>query len=390
MGPVSPQDEEAGPWLFMVYLDAANNLESAGIQDLHEILEGIKGAKDIKVIVLMDRIDGYSTEDGDWKDTRLFYFDGNTTQITRIAGMGLGSSGDGDELNMGDPATLQAFITFCKTTYPDQKKYLLDIWNHGGGWKNPEDENFNDIRKPICWDDESGHDTLYMKEFRDAIVGANVQFDIIYMDACLMQMVEVAYEIKNYCHYLVASEETVPGNGGDYVDILTKYKNIYNQGTHTPYRFSYEIISSYRNQYYSTGDTTLSSIDLTELNSLISALDTFGQNLMNVNSDTLKNIRNETKNFTYEDQADLYHFAQLCNQNISGGVPGASSVMNAIDKLMVKEYHYSGLPNCHGIAIYLPKDTSKVDAGYYNNSYDLQFTDSDNKWIDFIKWWDGK
>ncbi len=108
------------------------------------------------------------------------------------------------------------------TTYPAEK-YLLDIWNHGGGWRDPdENEELNDIRKPICWDDESDvggqHDTLYMNEVQQAIKNAlssagKAKIDIIYMDACLMQMVEVAYEMKNYCTYLVASEETVPGIG---------------------------------------------------------------------------------------------------------------------------------------------------------------------------------
>ncbi len=230
-----------------------------------------------------------------------------------------------------------------------------------------------------------------------ASMGGKSKLDVVYMDACLMQMVEVAYELRDECRYLVASEETVPGNGGDYVDIFNRYKTIYGQGEHTPYRFSYEIVSSYRQQYSSTGDTTLSSLDLAQLSPLLNALDTFAPNLKNIGASKLKDIRSKTKHFAYPDQADLYHFAQLCNNDISGGVTGASGVMDAINSLMVKEYHHSSLPNCHGIAIYFPVDPSKTDPFYWDNddyidthdgnSVNLDFDNSGNKWVEFIQWW---
>ncbi len=137
-----------------------------------------------------------------------------------------------------------------------------------------------------------------------------------------------------------------------------------------------------------------------KLSPLLNALDTFVPNLMNINSSQLKDIRNQTKGFAYPDQADLYHFAELCESEISGGVTGASEVMEAINSLMAKEYHHSSLPNCHGIAIYFPKDPSKTDSYYWdndgyidthdNNSVDLDFDDSGSKWIEFIQWWAGQ
>ncbi|MBU1076433.1 MAG: hypothetical protein KKH98_04025 [Spirochaetes bacterium] len=408
MGPTNPDDENAGPWLFMVYLDAANNLEAAGVADLNEMAAGITGALDIKIVVLLDRVDGFSTADGDWKDTRLFYIDkDNTTPVRKAAlinGVNITASGASGELNMGDQNTLKDFIKYCITTYPAQK-YLLDIWNHGGGWRSPEEEeDLNNIRKPICWDDESTvggqHDTLFMNEvqqaIKDALNATGVpRLDIIYMDACLMQMIEVCYEMQDQCQYLVASEETVPGNGGDYVDILARFKDIQSQGKHTPYRFAYEIVASYRNQYYSTGDTTLSAVDMSKVGGLISALNTFGQDLKTKNPSTLETIRNKTKDFTYPDQADLYHFAQLCLTDVPGGVAGASEVTTAIANMMVKEYHHNDLGNCHGMSIYFPKDKSKTDSFYWNNNItlydgsngDLDFDNFDNKWVQFIQWW---
>ncbi len=410
MGPTDPDDEGTGKWLFMVYLDGANNLESAAVSDLNEMVQGAQNAEDIEIIVLIDRIDGFSTADGDWKDTRLYRINknGKTRIAATIAGKTITASGASDDCNMGKGQTLEDFIKWCianNTIGAD--KFVLDIWNHGGGWRTPEEEeNLNDIRKPICWDDEevigNQHDTLFMNEVQQAIKSAlsssgMSKFNIIYMDACLMQLVEVCYELKNYCRYLIASEETVPGTGGDYTDIFNRYKEIYSQGKHTPFRFSYEIVSSYRNQYSTQDQTTLSSVDLIKIGNLVSALQTFGANLKNVNSGTLKTIRNNTHNFADVNQADLYHFAQLCNSDISGGVTGASSVMEAINAMMVKEYHYIGLGNCHGMSIYFPKNPSDTDPFYWNNNvllYDgsngnLDFDDipGGNKWVEFITWW---
>jgi len=408
MEPEVPASEEAGPWLFMVYLDAANNLESAGLQDLHEMEQGISGAEEITIIVLMDRMPGFSTADGDWTDTRLFLIDKNNTKAKRIAGIingaNITSTGTSGEVDMGNKWSLLNFIEYCITNYatPDTK-LLLDIWNHGGGYRDSStEENLKDIRKPICWDDEQSHNTLYMNEVQEAINGALLstsrdKIDIVYMDACLMQMVEVAYELQNDVRYLVASEETVPGNGGDYVNILERYKSIYAEGNHNPYRFSYEIVSSYREQYNTTGDTTLSSLDLSKLSPLLEALSTFGNALKNESSSKLKDIRSQTKHFAYPDQADLYDFVQLCQKNISGGVSGADELMKTIDDIMVKEYHHASL-DAHGIAIYFPVDPSQVSSFYYNNdgyldtldgnSVNLAFDNSGNGWVGFIQWWE--
>ncbi|MDD5065423.1 MAG: clostripain-related cysteine peptidase [bacterium] len=390
MGPTPPTVENDGSWLFMVYLDAANNLEEAGVADLDEMTKvdftGYSG-KNITKIVLMDRINGYSTADGDWKGAKLIKIEpnGGKTYLSNVINGTAVSRAGNAEINMGDPNTLKDFIQYCINNYGTGMNYfLLDIWNHGGGWRNDGDPQ-NDIRKAICWDDDNGSDTLYMDEVQQALSAAGKKMDIIYMDACLMQMMEVNYELRNLTSYLVASEETVPGNGGDYTDIFTRYKNLTDK--HTPYNFSYEIVGSYRNQYYTTSDTTLSAIDETKISAFMTALNTFADNLQKVDGAKIKDVRSKTKSFAYTDQADLYHFAQLCNEKISGGVAGASEVMSAVNALMIKEYHHgSSMSDCHGIAIYFPPNPSQVDATYWTSS-GLDIVSAGSKWVNFLQWW---
>ena len=388
--PPMPSDENSGKWVFMVYLDAANNLEYAGVADLQEMVEGSKyvNTNNIRIIVLMDRIDGYSTADGDWKTTKLFEIKNGTKFLINTTINGQNTDGSVD-FNMGHPDNLKEFIKYCLTKYSNYDYFLLDLWNHGGGWKDSLNSLENALpRKAICWDEDSGNDTLYMDEVQSALSSAlgSKKLNLIYMDACLMQMVEVGYELRNLTKYLVASEETVPGNGGDYVDILKRMGNLFNESKATPFMVAYEIVSSYRAQYYSTSDTTLSALNLEKISTLKVAIDTFSQNLMKLSGSQIKNIRSSVKDFTYNDQADLYHFAKLCNEKISGGVPGAFSVMEAIDSMIVKEYHNSSTAGAYGLAIYFPRTPKEVKIEYTSNFYYIDFI-SDSKWNDFIKWY---
>lgn len=387
--PPAPSEESSGKWVFMVYLDAANNLEDAGVADFNEMIKGSKGipGSDLVILVLMDRIKGYSTADGDWTNTRLYKITNGKAIIISNTINGQNTDGTAD-FNMGNWTNLKGFIQYCITNYSSSYDYfLLDLWNHGGGWR--ADIESQVPRKAVCWDEESGDDTLYMDEVQQALSGAlgSKKLSVVYMDACLMQMIEVAYEIKDYTKYFVASEETVPGNGGDYVDILQRLKKLFDDRKATPYMVSYEIVSSYRAQYYATSDTTLSALNLEKLPELIKAINVFSENLTKQSGSKIKEIRSSVKDYTYNDQADLYHFAKLCNEKISGGVGGASTVMETIDAMIVKEYHHaSSMAGSYGLAIYFPRTPSEVTTEYTANTHSIDFI-SDTKWNDFIKWY---
>jgi len=50
-------------WTIMVYMDADNNLEDAGISDFNE-MEVAGSTQDVAILVLMDRIPGYDSTNG--------------------------------------------------------------------------------------------------------------------------------------------------------------------------------------------------------------------------------------------------------------------------------------------------------------------------------------
>ncbi|RRR69926.1 MAG: hypothetical protein EI684_14310, partial [Candidatus Viridilinea halotolerans] len=101
------------------------------------------------------------------------------------------------ELNMGDPATLSDFIAWGQSNYP-ANHYYLNIANHGGGTTG------------IAWDETSQHDMLTIDQLRSALregtANGLVRIDLLHLDACLMGMFEVAFDVAEFADYVVASQ----------------------------------------------------------------------------------------------------------------------------------------------------------------------------------------
>jgi hypothetical protein len=291
-------------WTVMVYLAADNNLESAGINDMNE-MEIVGSTTDVNIVVQVDRIPGYDISNSNWINTRRYYItqDSDPMQInSQLIGSDLG------ELNMGDPQTLVDFVSWAITEYP-AKKYLLVIWNHGGGFRSPAY-----TAKDIAWDDTSGGDRITMPELEYALSAISTQMekkiDIVGMDACLMAMTEVAYQIKDYADILVASEENEPGDGWPYDTILAQ---LVSNPHMSPVQLAVDIVDRYIYSYPSY-DVTQSAIDLSYMNDLANQLSNLALAIMS-DSLTLKSkyiLASENSQYYGDpDFIDLYDF---CNR----------------------------------------------------------------------------
>jgi hypothetical protein len=94
--------------------------------------------------------------------------------------------------DMSDKRTLNDFIKAGRAKYPAEN-YMLMLKDHGGGWKGA-----------MIDDQNGGHHMMTMPEMKEAL--DTFKFDIIAFDACLMSMLEVAYELKDNADYMVASQ----------------------------------------------------------------------------------------------------------------------------------------------------------------------------------------
>jgi hypothetical protein len=86
--------------------------------------------------------------------------------------------------------------------------YALTFGSHATGWLP------TDMTTRSMGDDEG--EKIEVPEFAKAVANANIHFDYILMDACLMSQVEVAYELRNVADYLIMSPAEVMAYGFPY------------------------------------------------------------------------------------------------------------------------------------------------------------------------------
>jgi hypothetical protein len=355
-----PPINDTAEWTVMVYLDADNNLESAGIDDINE-MEIVGSTTEVNIVVQVDRIpysvlaannQGYADDisNSNWTTTRRYYItqDFDPIQINSQLKSDLG------ELNMGDPQTLIDFTNWAIINYP-AKKYLLVIWNHGGGFRSPAY-----TAKDIAWDDTSG-DKITMLELEYALSAISVQMgeniDIVGMDACLMAMTEVAYQIKDYTDILVASEENEPGDGWPYNTILAQ---LVGNPTISSTQLAVDIVDKYIFSY-PYGNVTQSAIDLSYMDDLANQLSNLALAIM---SDTLTpknvyiNAAYYSQHYRDPDFIDLYDFCSkvlIYSYNVQVKSIALSIQQTLISSVVINS-NYNGwsVSGSKGLSIYFP------------------------------------
>ncbi len=376
---------DTAEWTVMVYLDADNNLESAGIDDINE-MEIVGSTTEVNIVVQVDRIpysvlasnnQGYAddTSNDNWTTTRRYFItqDFDPVQINSQLKSDLG------ELNMGDPQTLIDFTNWATINYP-AKKYLLVIWNHGGGFRSLS------LTKDIAWDDTSGGDKITMPELEYALSAINTQMgkniDIVGMDACLMAMTEVAYQIKDYADILVTSEENEPGDGWPYDTILDQ---LVVNPTVSPEQLATDIVDEYVFSY-PYGNVTQSAIDLNYMDTLTSQLSNLASAIMD-DSLTLKSnyILASNSSQYYDGDSDFIDLYDFCNQLVtySNSLEVKNIALNIQQTLnyAVIKSGYSGesVSRSKGLSIYFPY----ID---YDSYYDDTNFSQDTKWDEMLSY----
>ena len=368
------------PWTVILYINADNNLSSYGAEDLNEMENGIN-TEDVNVIALLDQ--------GSNGDSRVYEIH-HDTDMNNINSPQITVPGLGSEVNMGDPNTLSIFIEYVVTHYPAQH-YALFVWDHGSGWVesySTAGDKFSPMG--VSYDDTDG-DHLTMLEvkqaFADVYAATGVKLDVFDYDACLMANVEVAYETKDYVHYVVASEQTEPGDGDDYVAIgqaLTDDPNI------TPLDLANVIAHSFVYQY--SNDVTKSVIDGTQLDSLINALSVFAGYLAEAkeNGEDVSSWISSAHSFYNSYYKDLYDIALKVKQGTSDPKlqAAAQKVMDLVDGTQdgvgaVVKFYELGHDAAKGLSIEYH--------GQYGNDDFYKSLDSSLKslWDEFLVVYDG-
>lgn len=350
----SPTPVTGNKWTVMIYLDADNNLGTASQLDLEE-MQAVGSTANVTVIVQHDTQGGLTY--------RYKVEKGNLVQLANLG-----------EMDMAQASTLRDFVTYAAGAYPADH-YALILWNHGQGWKGA---------KSILTDVDNG--TLaplsnhYVKE---GIAASGVSLDILGIDACEMSVIEAAYEFRNVAKILVASQELVSDKGWDYDDLLKRL-------TYDPSMSSAELamamVASFK-KFYSASvykDQTISALALnkqyssdgaTDITTVANAVDSLAANLMTLMADTgtrsstlalLTSARASVQEFDETSSPatyiDLVDFVRL----VSGS---NSTIEQALDKILLAEYHGPERSSAHGLSVVFFDRTSPYDAVTYDTNY---------------------
>lgn len=277
--PPAPTQKGRKNWTVLIFLNADNDLETSGMKDLNE-MECIGSDENMNIVVQIDRQKGSrgdTVEDGNWIGTRRYEVTKDRTKkIASKLVMNL------DERDMGNRKELAEFLQWGVETYPADH-FVAVVWNHGAGWKG------------ISLDDQSGKmlnipDVLWA--FQQAVPSLqkvnpkHPRFDILDFDACLMGMIEIAYELRNVTDFLLASEQTEPGQGMPYQGTLRPIKE---DPSVTPRQLAKLMTSAYVKSYAAGGSQTTrrfggapvtkSAYDLSRISPLVELVNKLGASL---------------------------------------------------------------------------------------------------------------
>jgi hypothetical protein len=252
---------------------------------------------------------------------------------------------------------------------------MLIIWNHGAGWI----KGAPGIDRGISYDEETNNhiDTPQMGQILKTIGGV----DVYGSDACLMQMAEVDYEIKDYAQVIVGSEETEPGDGYTYDTFLGP---IVANPSMNAEGVAQTAVDSYVDHYTpSNQGATQSYVRSSALPGFLSASNAFVTAVMNSgDKSSVSSAMSSAQSYAYPENKDLYNFTQLVvNATSNGDVKSkGTALMNYISGTLVGDNKTSGsYGDSHGIAVYLP------GAAAPSTYAALQWAKASN-WDDFISW----
>ncbi|MFX0095298.1 MAG: clostripain-related cysteine peptidase, partial [Candidatus Hodarchaeota archaeon] len=230
-------------WTILIYVAADNNLVDPGEAEINEIEDvATLNLNYLNIIALVD------TED------RAFLYNVQPDTNTSIINSPLIlDSPLAAEPNMGAGETLRTFVEYGVSNY-SAENYALILWDHGLGFYG------------ICWDENSNDDRLTIGEVRQALNGYH--FDLLITVACLMGMVEVAYEWREIADYIIFSEEVISISGFPFKEIFTYLSN---DPFQSPESFAQWIVTDFIASYSPGGiydereDATLSVIETSKV-----------------------------------------------------------------------------------------------------------------------------
>lgn len=398
-------------WTFLVYVQANNSLCPFAQKNFND-MASIASTKDLNVLVQWHD----PNHDGVWR----YKIAGGKMELD----MHLPVNIDGNQA-----ADLVDSMNWAVSKYT-AKKYALIFWNHGIGILDPawgdqsmgfmrssatlnnpramiegltyiEDSSKNSQEKITISQIESSHRGILFNErtktymnnqtlstalsaIKSTVLGGK-KIDLIGMDACLMAMTEVCYQIRNYANYFVGSQEVELAFGWGYAPVVQQFV-----GKPSAQDAARGIVTSYENLYkQKINFYTQSAVDLSLMGDLKESINLVVRKLSECREfdqrkvvTTLKQARSQTLQFSTTSYVDLHSFFQELQRSVASNLvfkapsrDGAfaktvEELKNAIDisvkfllQAVIANAAGKGLARARGLSVYYP-EKGPIDQSY--------------------------
>lgn len=373
-------------------------LENEGYQNLEQ-LESVGSTNEVAIVVQFDDYSSASTL------RRIITPLGKLSQEEIIPNQ-----------NMGSPKTLTDFIVWGITNAPAEQIAVI-LWGHGTGWKEEDIYAFarqkgaeklkqevrstpkwkkltaslffssimpilalpDQKKRGVCFDDAS-LDFLNNADLKQAFYQAEKQtgqkVSLIGMDACLMGMLEVAYQLRHHSQVMIASQEVAPLYGWPYQAIL---QGLTKRPTMSPKELGQLIVQEVKQHFKAHRGfgprMTLSAVDLTQMGTLSSALKPLTAELCQgleqkdfyLDKRAIPLARKRVQKFRDKEYVDLHHFLTQLQQEyqyVGRNSQLKEELTNTLNLLNPQRPNPLVLANfvwgkkadgANGLSIYLPK-----------------------------------
>lgn len=363
-------------WTVLVYMSAASDLYPYSDLNLNQ-LERVAGNPEVRFVV-------------QWKQSRSAYpnssFDG-TRRYEVKPDQGSSIVSDliqdlGMAVDMGRPDTLREFVEWGKTYYPSDRTVLV-IWGHGNGWRRKPNSG---LTRAVAYDDQT-RSAIQIWELKQALTGNKV--DILAWDASLMQMLEVAFEVRSIADYVVGSEESPPAEGYPYDTVFARFRDQADAPTRDLAKAFVDGMLGV--PAYASRKITQSVLESSKLDALERAVDGLAVELR-ANSAALAavipTVRDSTQSYSPSSfpprhYRDLYDVCLKLEQatDIPSLDLAAALVRQRITEAVAWEGHNANSPGSRGVSIDFSAGTAFQ--GSANDYFQLEFGQR-NRWDDWL------
>lgn len=358
--PSGPAPE--GSWTVMVYMAADNNLGEDALRDLNE-MELVGSGENLNIVA---QIDLPAAGGHPWTTARRYLVERDTDTehvgSTLLADLG--------ELDMTRPENLTDFLTWARSAYPADHTLAI-LWGHGEAWDDEaaaSEETPASSRIQAIFNDESSDPDVFMRNHQlgGALAAAGGAFDVLAIDACVMQILEVAYELRGSASILVASQEVVWEDGYPYDAFLAPLSAA--PGT-TPESLARSMVRAFGTYYDNLvpvrREQCLSAVRLSAAASVALAVDGVAGDLIALLPDPvtvvgLKALRLAAEDFT------LFHSRYVDLNSLTGGIldllgVDTAPLAAAVQAAVIETYCGPDHPAASGLSIYYPLDRAHYE-----------------------------